>query len=57
MTLPRKIELLHHSSERMLKALKWPKDKIWWAFMNREVWIHLKLSLKVLWVVLRRKAK
>lgn len=53
--LARKIELLHNSSERMMKALGLSRDAAWWRFMRREVWLHLKRTLELMWMVLRRK--
>jgi hypothetical protein len=55
MALQRKIELLHNSSERLMKALKLPRDKGWWVFMRQEAWLHFKRSLELLWTVLRKK--
>jgi len=55
MRLERKIELLHQSSERLLRSLKLPQDKGWWVFMRRESWLHFKRSWGLLWAVLRRK--
>ena len=54
-SLNRKIELLHQSSERMMKALKLPRDKGWWPFMRKETWLHLQRAWEVMWMVLRRK--
>lgn len=53
--LKRKIELLHNSSERMMKAIGKDRDSAFWLFMRRESWIHLKRSLGLLWMVWRRK--
>lgn len=55
MTLERKVELLHRSSDRLMKALDLARDQVWWGFIHREVWVHLKWTLELLWVVLRRK--
>lgn len=55
MTLQRKIKLIHQSSERLMKALELTKDRYRWVFMRRETWIHLKRTLELLWLVLRRK--
>jgi len=55
MKLPRKIELIHRSSSRMMELLKEPKDKDWWRFLHRETWIHLKRTIELFWMVVRRK--
>jgi len=55
MKLERKIELLHQSSERLMRSLKLPRDKGWWVFMRRESWLHFKRSWELLWAVLRKK--
>jgi hypothetical protein len=55
MSLQRKIELLHNSSERLMRALKLPRDKGWWGFMKQEAWLHFKRFLELLWAVLRKK--
>jgi hypothetical protein len=54
-SLQRKIELLHNSSERLIRALKLPRDKGWWDFIRRESWLHFKRSLELLWMVVRKK--
>ena len=43
--MSQRVELLHRSSERMMRALKMPRDRRWIKFMRREAWIHLKRSL------------
>lgn len=53
--LKRKIELLHNSSDRMVKALGLDHDNSFWRFMRRESWIHLKRSLELLWAVLWKR--
>ncbi len=55
MKLAERIELLHRSNERMLEALKLPRDQNFWAFMRRELWIHLKRTLETWWLVLWQK--
>ena len=57
MKLERKVELLHQSSERLMEALKLPRDLTWWRFMRREAWVHLKRSIELWWMVLREKEK
>lgn len=57
MKLPQAIELIHRSSERMsemLDVLREDRDDIWWRVLQREAWIHLKRTLRLLWLVLRR---
>jgi len=53
--LKQKIELLHRSSERLMEALDLPRDRAWWGFMSREVWVHLKRTLELLWAVIRKE--
>lgn len=55
MKLPERVELLHRSSERLMEALKLTRDLYYWAFMRREVWIHLKRTIELLWAVMRKK--
>jgi len=54
--LKHKVELLHRSSERLLRAVNIKRgDRTWWSFVHKEPWIHLKRSLELLLMVLRRK--
>ena len=55
MSLKRQIELLHNSSERLMKTSELKRDQAWWMFMRREAWVHLKRSWGLWWTVLRRK--
>lgn len=55
MKLEKKVELLLFSSQRMLEALKLPRDKHFWWFMHRELWIHLKRTVEAWWCVLWKK--
>ncbi len=55
MKLAEKIELLNRSSQRMMDALKLPWDEKFWWFLRREAWLHLKRSLELWWMVLRKK--
>ena len=56
MGLQRKVELIWNSADRMMEALDLPRrDKMWWWFMHREAWLHLKRSWELWWMVLRRK--
>ncbi len=58
MKLPQKIELIHRSSKRMtemLNILSEDRDAIWWRILRREAWLHLRRTLGLLWLVLRRK--
>ena len=51
-----KVELISKSANRLMGALELqPRDKMWWWFMRRESWIHLKRSWELFWMVLRRK--
>jgi hypothetical protein len=59
MELAQRIELLHRSSQRMMdslviKAAK-DRDKVWWAVMKKEAWIHLKRSFEAWWHVVQGK--
>lgn len=54
--LRHKIELLHRSSERLLRAVSIKRsDRTWWRFMRQESWVHLRRSLELFLMVLRRK--
>ncbi len=53
--LNRKVELLHKSSERLMRGLSLPRDKNFWWYMRREAWLHLRRSWELLWLVLRKK--
>jgi len=55
MELAERIELLHRSSERLVEALELTRDRDWWRFMRREVWLHLKRTLELVWAVLAKK--
>jgi hypothetical protein len=54
MILEQRIELLHRSSQRMMEALKQPKDKAWLKFLRRESWVHLKRAFQVWWEMINR---
>jgi hypothetical protein len=54
-SLLRKIELLYRSSDRMVLVMKHPKDNAFWAFMRRELKIHLKRTVEAWWLVFRKK--
>ena len=55
----RKIELLHRSSKRMIRARdNLPCNRLFWAFLRRESWLHLRLSVRLIFAVLiRRKTR
>ena len=54
--LRHKIELLNRSSERLLSAAGIKRsDRTWWRFVRQESWIHLRRSLELFLMVLRRK--
>lgn len=53
--LPRKIELIHRSSSRMMELLKEPRNEFWWEFLRRETWLHLKRTFELAWMVFRKK--
>ena len=54
-----RVDLLARSTNRLLRAMRMPKEKRkdpkWWWFMRKEAWIHLKQSLKLIWAIWRRK--
>lgn len=50
-----KVEALHRSSERMMRVLAAPRDRLWWRHMRREAWLHIRRSLELLWLILWRK--
>jgi hypothetical protein len=54
MNLIQRIELLHRSSQRMMEHLEKPesqRDVLWWKFLQRETWVHLKRSLETWWAL------
>lgn len=53
--LVRKVELIHSSSARMLRALEIPRDSFFWKFMRKEVGLHIRRTLELFWMVIRRK--
>ena len=53
--MQRQVELIFKSANRMMGVLELPRDKMWWWFMRREAWIHLKRSWELWWMVLRKK--
>jgi len=54
--LKHKIELLHRSSERLLRAVSIKyNDLTWWRFLRQESWVHLRRSLELFLMVLRKK--
>ena len=55
MKLEQTIELIHRSSSRMMELLKLPRDKTWWRYLRSETRLHLKRTLELVWLVLRRK--
>jgi len=53
--LRHKVELLHRSSERLVRAAGIKRiDRTWWRFVRKESWIHLRRSLELFLMVLRR---
>ncbi len=55
MPLRKKIDLIDKSTKRLLQTLEMPRDKIWWGFMRREAWVHLKRSIELWWMTVRKK--
>jgi len=55
MKLEETIERLHRSSSRLMELLEMPektrKSKIWWTFLRRETWIHIKRTAELAWQV------
>ena len=52
------IERLDRSSQRMMDALEVEnQDKTWWAFMKKEIRLHLKYSVKLWWHSVLRKER
>lgn len=51
MNLERRIELLHNSSNRMMEVVKIKDASAWLSFMKRELKIHLKRTLEIMWAV------
>ena len=40
----------------MMDHLSYPnKDAVWWGFMRKETWLHLKRAFEVWWHVIRGK--
>ncbi len=62
MKLEQRVELLHRSSQRLMDALEGlekpealttREGKIAWSlFIRREIWIHLKLTIKTWWEII-----
>lgn len=55
MKLERKVELISNSAGRLQSALKLARSPEWWAFMQKEAWLHLRRTLELLWLVLRKR--
>lgn len=53
--LIRKVDLIGSSSERMKRALLLERNSFFWKFMQKEVFLHLKRTLELWWMVRRRK--
>jgi len=56
MTLERRVELLHRSINRIMKAVELglPRSNRWWWYMRRWTWMHFKQTLGLLWIVRRK---
>lgn len=53
MKLEQSVELLHRSSQRMMSALRDPREDVAWLFfMRREGWLHLWLTIRTLWKII-----
>ncbi len=46
---------LSHSMNRLARVFSLPRGTAWQDFLRKEAWLHLKLSLRLWWTVLRRK--
>ena len=55
MSLTLKIMRLRLSTERLVEAMKLPKDEAFWIFMRRELKLHLKRTIEAWWLVFRKK--
>lgn len=52
----KRVDYLHRSSSRMKASLSLKnRGKVWWAFMRKETWIHLKRSVELWWHVSRKR--
>lgn len=59
MKLPQTIELIHRSSKRLMDMLdisSEDRDDVWWQVLRREAWLHLRRTIRLLWLVSRRRA-
>ena len=57
MKLEQRIELIHRSSQRMMDALELPRDEKFWWFLRREVWLHLKRSWELWWMLIWKRIR
>ncbi len=57
MKLEHKLEHLTNSTRRLNTAYVClpDHDYIFWDFMRREAWVHIKRSVEFMWMVLRKK--
>ena len=56
MALKRKIELIHRSSNRLMTLVdELARGNPWWEVLRREAWLHLRRTVELLWLVLRKK--
>lgn len=56
MALKRKIELIYRSGIRLMSlADETEQSGIWWEVLRREAWLHLRRTVELLWLVLRKK--
>lgn len=56
--LRKKIFFIGRSAERLHQAIRLDMvkgDEAWWHFMRREAWLHLKRSVELLYMVLRKR--
>lgn len=47
MQIEKIIKLLHNSSDRLTRVLKAENKEASWAFLRRESWLHLRLTLRL----------
>lgn len=55
MSLITTIDLLHRSSQRLREFWTLPHDELYRVAMRRELWFHLRLTIKTTWRFLRNK--
>lgn len=54
-SLRHKVEMIARSTDRLQRALTLARDDYAWAFLRKESWLHLRRSLELWWMVIRRR--